>query len=279
MLKKSLWIGLVLAGVLVLAVTGVTLAQGAQPPADADSCTCNCNFFFGGRGGRGGIKGFGLGDGSLISATAQVTGLTEDKVRTALQEGQTLAQIAEEAGKKATDVVEAFVAARKTELDAAVEAGKLTQKQADLMLELARENATQQLDKVWSAGRGAQPGGPLVTTTAEVTGLSEEQVVTALKEGKTFAEIAEGAGKKASDIVEALVAERKADLDEAVKAGKLTQKQADLMVELMRETLTQQVAKTWTAGSGTMMRGGGLMGGGMLRGGGKFHGGGWQTQP
>jgi len=183
MLKKSLWIALVLAGVLVLGVAGVTLAQDTQPPVTTDnSCTCDC-YSYGGRGGHGGMKGFGRGNGSLVSATAEVTGLSEDKVTTALQEGQTIAQIAE------------------------------------------------------------------------------------------------GAGKKASDIVEALVAERKADLDEAVKAGKLTQKQADLMVELMRETLTQQVAKTWTAGSGTMLRGGGLMGSGMLRGGGKFHGGGWQTQP
>ncbi len=279
MLKKSLWIALVLAGVLVLGVAGVTLAQDTQPPVTTDnSCTCDCSSY-GGRGGHGGMKGFGRGNGSLVSATAEVTGLSEDKVTTALQEGQTIAQIAEGAGKKATDIVEAFVAARKTELDAAVKAGNLTQKQADLMLELAREDATQQLDKTWPTRNGGQPGGPLVTTTAEVTGLSEEQVVTALEEGKTFAEIAESAGKKASDIVEALVAERKADLDEAVKAGKLTQKQADLMVELMRETLTQQVAKTWTAGSGTMLRGGGLMGSGMLRGGGKFHGGGWQTQP
>ncbi len=75
-----------------------------------------------GRGPRGG-SGFGArGGGSqgLVAATVSVTGLTEQDVRTALQSGQTLTQIAEANGKTA----EAVIAAARTALQAQLSAGR-----------------------------------------------------------------------------------------------------------------------------------------------------------
>ena len=70
-----------------------------------------------------------------------------------LRSGRTLEQIAKARGKDYADVKAAIRTAVKTELDAAVEDGRLTQQQADDML----EHLTEHLD---DGGFGRGPGGP-----------------------------------------------------------------------------------------------------------------------
>src|SRR3954454_20446150 len=83
---------------------------------------------FGGHRGPGGLIGEGL------DTVATTLGITTDEVRTALQGGQTLADLAVSKGKTAQDVIDAIVADAKTHLDTAVTDGKLTQAQADKLL-------------------------------------------------------------------------------------------------------------------------------------------------
>ncbi len=84
-------------------------------------------------------------------------------------------------------------------------------------------------------------GQSLVDVTAEVTGLSVEQVVTQLQTGKTFAEIAQAHGKTAADLVNAFVADRKAVLDKAVADGRITQQVADAMPATRKANVEQHV--------------------------------------
>ena len=108
----------------------------------------------GGPGGPGGRFGFGhFRGGDKLDAAAKVIGITEAQLRTELQSGKTLAQIAKDNGKTADDVVTALVADAQTKLDAAVKAGRLKQSQADAMLSDLKSHITDMVN-------GTAPQGP-----------------------------------------------------------------------------------------------------------------------
>lgn len=81
---------------------------------------------------RAGMRPHGFGPrGDLLMPVTTYLGLTPDQIRTQLQTGKTLAQIANAtAGKSASGLVAALVAAAEKDIAAAVAAGKLTQTQA-----------------------------------------------------------------------------------------------------------------------------------------------------
>jgi len=106
---------------------------------------------FGGHRGPGGLGGV-IGAG--LDTVATTLGITTEEVRTALESGQTLADLAVAHGKTAQDVIDAIVAEAKTHLDTAVTDGKLTQAQADKIL---TELTTRTTDFV---NNGFPPGLP-----------------------------------------------------------------------------------------------------------------------
>ncbi len=77
-----------------------------------------------------------------VDAAATYLGLTAAELRTQLQSGKTLAQIAQDKGKSVDGLVDALVADAKSHLDAAVTAGKLTQAQEDSMLSDLKQHVT-----------------------------------------------------------------------------------------------------------------------------------------
>ena len=93
-------------------------------------------------------------------------------------------------------------------------------------------------------------GGSLVDVTAQVTGQEWTAVALALREGKTFAQIAEAAGKSAADVKQAALSARKTRLDEAVAAGLLTADQAGAIMTRMEARIDQQLTAPWQAGRG-----------------------------
>jgi len=109
------------AAALSAAVNGTPIASGSAGTARDDGH---------GPGGRG----FGHG-GDELTAAANYLGLTESALATQLEAGKTLAQVAgATSGKSVAGLVDALVAAEKTEIAAAVTAGRLTQAQADQVL-------------------------------------------------------------------------------------------------------------------------------------------------
>jgi hypothetical protein len=91
----------------------------------------------------GGRPDFGhFGFFGRLDAAANYLGLTEAQLHSELASGKTLAQIAKDHGKSADGLVNALVDAAKQKLDAAVQAGKLTQAQADQMLSDLRSRIT-----------------------------------------------------------------------------------------------------------------------------------------
>jgi polyhydroxyalkanoate synthesis regulator phasin len=99
---------------------------------------------FGLGGGPGGHdRGGHLGD---LDAAASYLGLTEDQLRTQLQSGKTLADVAKAQGKSVDGLIDALVAATKKDLDDAVADGRLTKAQADRILADMKQRITDRVN-------------------------------------------------------------------------------------------------------------------------------------
>jgi hypothetical protein len=103
----------------------------------------------GGHGGRGGM-------GRGLDTVATALGLTADEVRTAIEGGQTIAQLAEANGTSAQSVIDALVAEVTAHLDEEVAAGEHTQADADARIAEATTRITEFVNNTQTAG----PGGP-----------------------------------------------------------------------------------------------------------------------
>jgi hypothetical protein len=71
--------------------------------------------------------------------------------------------------------------------------------------------------------------------------VSEDQLRTELEGGKTLAQVAQAHGKSVDGLVDALVAQAKQHVDAAVAAGRLTQAQADQLLNGLRDRITNLV--------------------------------------
>jgi hypothetical protein len=169
-----------------------------------------------------------------LADAAAYLGLTEAQLTTALSGGKTLAQVADAtSGKSASGLIDALVAAEKTEIAADVKAGRLTQAQADERLANLRAHETAEVNGTFRGhgpgGRGDH-GGPhaALAAAAAYLGLDAAALETSLRSGKTLAQVAEAtSGKSKAGLIAAMVAAEKTELAAAVKAGRLTQADAD----------------------------------------------------
>jgi hypothetical protein len=89
---------------------------------------------------------------------AEALGLTEDELRTAAQEGTTLAQLAEREGVSTSALVDAMVAAGREHLSEEVTEGELTQAEADAKATELETRITESLDEPLRLGRGHHGG-------------------------------------------------------------------------------------------------------------------------
>jgi hypothetical protein len=120
--------------------------------------------FLGPRGGAfGGRMGGWMGgaENSLIAVAADQLGMTVDELAAALQDGETtIAGLATAQGVDPQAIADEFIAGREELLAQAVADGRITQEQADLMLERMAEMVLQHLNGTLPLG-GRGPGGCL----------------------------------------------------------------------------------------------------------------------
>ena len=146
MTKKRL---VLLAGVALIVLLLAGLAGAALVFAQEPTPTVP----FGGRGGGWGRGGFGWADGgqwTMFDKAAEALGLTPEEFFAELHAGKSLTEIAEAKGVDVQTVYDAMNAARveakRQAIQQAVEDGRISQEQADWML--------QGLEKGWMGGRG-----------------------------------------------------------------------------------------------------------------------------
>ena len=94
--------------------------------------------------------GAGHGDAAVV---AKALGITEAQLTTALQGGQTVAQVAQAKGVAVQTVIDALVADDMSELSAQVTAGRISQAQADAKKAEVTQRATHQVNGTLMGGR------------------------------------------------------------------------------------------------------------------------------
>jgi polyhydroxyalkanoate synthesis regulator phasin len=202
-----------------------------------------------GSGGGTNTTSDGGGPGLVISADrpgtagppaaiASYLGLTQDELRTQLESGKTLAQIATAQGKSISGLEDVIYADAKTHLDQAVANGKLTSDQEQKMLAELKSHLD---DIVNSTGpritvKGAG-GGPFGEAAAAYLGLTPAELRAQIEGGKTLAQVAADQGKSVDGLEAAILAGAKTELDKAVAAGKITAAQEQQMLDDLKAHL------------------------------------------
>ena len=142
-----------------------------------------------------------------------------------------------------------------------VDDGTITQAQADAVIAALRDVAPR-------GGRGGRGGGPRghdgpgrgvrlgMEAAAEALGMSTEDLRTALRDGRTMAEVAEAQGVEVQTVIDALIAEVDEHLDERVADGDLTQDEADERLAAATERITDRVDNGGPRHEGGPLRGG-----------------------
>ena len=135
---------------------------------------------------------------TFLSKVAAKLGIGEDKLKTAVDE------------------------AYSETIDEQVAAGQLTQDQADRLKERGFELAPM------FGPRGGRVGGAhLMESAATALGISADDLMTQLRDGKSLADVAEAQGISVDKLKTDLLAQVKTELDTLVSDGKITQSQAD----------------------------------------------------
>jgi hypothetical protein len=125
----------------------ITKAEGDRIKARIDSGDVPLLFAPGFGRGPGGFRHhdreFRHGrPGAALDAAASYLGLTEAKLRAALESGKTLAQVAKDQGKSVDGLVQAMLAEKTKALDRAVKDGRLTKAERDDLVAGLKERVT-----------------------------------------------------------------------------------------------------------------------------------------
>ncbi|WP_139492566.1 hypothetical protein [Brevibacillus dissolubilis] len=190
----------------------------------------------GGFGGRGGVDSEEL---------ATLFNLDQNALKEQLQAGKSLAQIAEAQGVTKQAVIDLLTKQNSERLDQAVTDGKLTSEQAAEMKTQFATKATEMIEKT-GLDRGEHGGfgghgGFASEELATLLNLDQDALKEQLQSGKSLAEIAEAQGVTKQAVIDLLVSEHQARLDQAVTDGKLTAEKAAEMKTDMETRVTEMV--------------------------------------
>lgn len=265
--RKLLKIGLGSGIVAVVAAAGLAVAS----PTMAQNITAPVAALTQHGGGPGGPGGIGRG-GMQLSTIATALGMTEADLRTELQAGKSVADVATAKNVSLDTIISAVVAEQTKSLTQAVTAGKLTQAQADTMLSNLKLTLPSQLqtkmvagmERGFDGGRGGMKGGAQLTTIATALGMTEADLRAELQAGKSVADVATAKSVSLDKVISAIVDAETKNLTQAVTNGKLTQAQADQRIADLKANLPTQLAQKGWIGGG---RGGGRGHGGQMPGG------------
>jgi hypothetical protein len=175
-----------------------------------------------------------------LSVASAYLGLTARKLRADLRSGKTLAAIAGRgSGHSANGLLEALVAAKRRQLEAAVRAGTLSRSQQTARLAALRRRADAEVHR---AHRAAVGGVRYLAVTTRYLGITAKQLRERRRSGESLAEIADAtAGKSATGLIDALVSDRRGSLARDAAAGELDRSEEVKLLSRLRVRVTRQV--------------------------------------
>ncbi|MEZ5239064.1 MAG: hypothetical protein R2716_08960 [Microthrixaceae bacterium] len=115
-----------------------------------------------------------------------------------------------------------------------MEAGTIDQSQADAVIEALVEAAPE-------GPRHGPRGGQGLEAAAEAIGVERSDLMDALRDGSTIAEVAEANGVDAQTVIDAMVAEAEQHIAEGLENGRLTEERAAEIRDGLTERITELV--------------------------------------
>ncbi|MGO4790857.1 hypothetical protein AB4124_25950 [Paenibacillus sp. 2KB_20] len=183
--------------------------------------------------------------GNIVKESAEVLGLTEAEIRTALEAGSTFAEIAEGKGMTQSVFVQRLTELETSKIDERLSEGSITETEAAEWKEGLSARLTQMVESSEAGfgkghgkgGRGfGQFGNP--EEIAALLGLSEDELKAEMKEGQSLAEIAASKGIAEDQLVQKLkdqmteplkqwINEKHTDVDKSAAAAADTEEEAN----------------------------------------------------
>jgi DNA-binding phage protein len=219
---------MLIASGLTLVMTG-GVAAAALSPVAADAVIAQLP-----GGAALFVSGGPFGSHNNLAIAAAYIGVTEADLRTELQTGKTLAEIAVAHGKTRDGLIAALSAEATKEITTAVD-----------------KPGTTFTDRGGHGGPGGARGMMNdIAAAAAYIGTTEADLRTKLQAGQTLTQIATAAGKTRDGLIAAMVADGNAKVDAAVTAGTITAAQAAERKAALTAHVTAEVDETRTGGPG-----------------------------
>lgn len=217
-----------IASGITLALTG-GVAAAALSPVAADAVIAQLP-----GGAALFVSGGPFGSPHSLATAATYIGITEAELRTELQTGKTLAEVAVAHGKTRDGLIAALSAEATKQITTAVD-----------------QPGTMFTDRGARVGPGGARGMTNdIAAAAAYIGTTEADLRTKLQAGQTLAQIATAAGKTRDGLIAALVADGNAKIDAAVAAGTITAAQATARKAALTAHVTAEVDATRIGGPG-----------------------------
>ena len=182
---------------------------------------------------------------------AEFLGLTPEELREQVSAGATLAEVATSLGVNPQTLVDYMVDEATTKVQEQVANGRIDQDRADQLI----ANLSQRINTFVFEGPQERPEGAerpnhrrghhgprqVIGTAAEVIGIEPADLVAALQDGQTIADVAVANGSSGDAVVAAIVAKADEKLQQAVDNGRITEDQKAEKLAQMTERLTEAV--------------------------------------
>ena len=195
---------------------------------------------------------------SPLAAASKVLGITEAELKTELEAGKSVADVAKAKNIDLATVKAALLVEAKAHIDAEVAAGKHTAAEGaaklaevtsriDTILTTAGLPARGPHGKGGPEGKGG-PGKFMSSTLATTLKLTQEELKTQLHSGKSLADVAKAQSVDIADVKAVLTSDFTAHLAEEVTSGEHTQAEADAKLAEFKTNLDTMVNRVGPAG-------------------------------
>ena len=198
---------------------------------------------------------------SPLATASKVLGMTETELKTELEAGKSVADVAKAKNIDLATVKAALLAEAKAHIDAEVAAGKHTAAEGAAKLAEVTSRIDTMLTTAGLPARGPHgeggkgghqgKGGPgkfMSASLATTLKLTQEELKTQLHSGKSLADVAKAQSVDIADVKAVLTSDFTAHLAEEVTSGEHTQAEADAKLAEFKTNLDTTVNRVGPAG-------------------------------
>ncbi|GMA51011.1 hypothetical protein GCM10025857_23680 [Alicyclobacillus contaminans] len=163
--------------------------------------------------------------GAGISSLLSILGIDQATLKSDIQAGESIAQIAESKGISEDTLISDLKADLQSKLDQAVQSGKLTSAQEQKILsnfDAQEKKFVEQKGGVAAKNSGQRMAFNALSELTSILNIDQATLKADLQAGQSIAQIAESKGISEDTLISDLQADLQSKLDQAVQSGKLT---------------------------------------------------------